>query len=274
MSFRVLSYNLLEGFRSHPERKAAALNWIAQLNPDVAALQEMNGYSAKSLAEEALQWHHSHALLLKPDGYPTALTSRASISHIYSAQEGFQHGLLKARVAGIDFFVVHLSPWSADERRREAALIVARVQESLRTGQPTLVLGDFNALSPADAGYYAKHSDVRDFLSRMDGPHPSGFVCANTVGGELDFSVLESFGAAGLVDLVARKTKSARERLSFPTPLIEAASTDDYLRRSMRLDYILASPDLARRCHSAKIVNDESTARLSDHYPVVAEFEL
>ena len=271
---RVASYNLLEGFRNRPTRKAAALEWIAQLRPDVLAMQEMNGYQATILQSEALDWGHPYSLLLKPDGYATALSSRAPIEHHHCTLEGFHHGLLQGRTAGIDFYVVHLSPWSAAERQRECALILPRVIESFKAGRHTLVLGDFNALSPADAQYYASSSDVRAFLRKMEGDHPSGISCVNTLQGELDFSVLQAFESAEMVDVVALKTPSARDRLSFPTPLIESDSTDDYIRRSMRLDYILASPDLASRCSYAAIVINETTAMLSDHYPAVAEFDL
>ena len=42
----------------------------------------------------------------------------------------------------------------------------------------------------------------------------------------------------------------------------------------VRIDYILASPALALTCKKAKVFNGEDTHLLSDHYPVMAEFEI
>ena len=33
-------------------------------------------------------------------------------------------------------------------------------------------------------------------------------------------------------------------------------------------------PELAKKCSNSSVFNDEETALLSDHYPVMAEFEL
>ena len=42
---------------------------------------------------------------------------------------------------------------------------------------------------------------------------------------------------------------------------------------SKRIDYILVSPSVESRCTNAQILNMEETFYLSDHYPVLAEFE-
>jgi len=41
-----------------------------------------------------------------------------------------------------------------------------------------------------------------------------------------------------------------------------------------RLDYILATPSLSWKCIGASIINKGETADLSDHYPLIADFEL
>lgn len=40
-----------------------------------------------------------------------------------------------------------------------------------------------------------------------------------------------------------------------------------------RIDFILASPKLADACSRAAVINEKATDRLSDHYPVIADFE-
>lgn len=41
-----------------------------------------------------------------------------------------------------------------------------------------------------------------------------------------------------------------------------------------RIDYILASPELALWCKKVEIFNQEETHMLSDHYPMMAEFKI
>lgn len=44
------------------------------------------------------------------------------------------------------------------------------------------------------------------------------------------------------------------------------------VKKSTRIDYILALPSLANTCIASKVINKEAICYLSDHYPVVAEF--
>jgi exonuclease III len=46
----------------------------------------------------------------------------------------------------------------------------------------------------------------------------------------------------------------------------------ELLARLERIDFILVSPELNKRCISAKVCNGKENYDLSDHYPVVAEF--
>ena len=44
------------------------------------------------------------------------------------------------------------------------------------------------------------------------------------------------------------------------------------VQNRVRIDYILASPALAKYCREATIFNQKETHMLSDHYPILAEF--
>jgi tetratricopeptide (TPR) repeat protein len=71
-TLHVLSYNLWDGFGPKPEpRQERWLEWMAEQRPDVAALQELNGYTPERLASEARGWGHAYSVLLKEDGHPT-----------------------------------------------------------------------------------------------------------------------------------------------------------------------------------------------------------
>ncbi|MCB0562506.1 MAG: hypothetical protein KDD09_26320, partial [Phaeodactylibacter sp.] len=39
-------------------------------------------------------------------------------------------------------------------------------------------------------------------------------------------------------------------------------------RSQLRIDYVMMSPELAKRCTGATIFHNETTDGLSDHYPV------
>jgi endonuclease/exonuclease/phosphatase family metal-dependent hydrolase len=77
------------------------------------------------------------------------------------------------------------------------------------------------------------------------------------------------------VDVVARHTDVGPGRISCATPLIRKAGTDDaaWERGLRRVDFIMASPALAARSTGGRVVNDPCMDTLSDHYPVVAEFD-
>jgi exonuclease III len=69
-----------------------------------------------------------------------------------------------------------------------------------------------------------------------------------------------------------------RDRFSFPTPALlgkyRYKQRQDLQTYRRRIDFILASPSLAKLCTAANIYNGENTRLLSDHYPVMAKFEL
>jgi len=268
--FRVISYNVLDGFTTHPERREKVARWLAEQQADVVALEELNTYTEERLAEEARQWGHEHAALLKRQGYPTGLTSRTPITDVERVVEGYHHGVLHARTAGIDFLVVHLSPHEFRLRKVESKQIAEWVRTLTSQGREVVVLGDFNSLSPADRPHY----EASGMLAYHRG-RPESQENANLNDGMPDFSVHQNLLDASLVDVVARHTEPGRGRISCATPLIrkEGIPDNSWERGLRRIDFIMASPGLARRSTGGRVVNDSSMDMLSDHYPVVAEFD-
>ncbi len=268
--FRIVSYNVLDGFRTHPERREKVSEWLAGQEPDVVALEELNGYSEERLLCEARRWGHGHAVLLKREGYPTGLTSRTAITGVERALEGYHHGVLHARTAGIDFLVIHLSPHDYSVRKRESSRIADWTRSLMGEGREVIVLGDFNSLSPVDRPHYEASGMLAFHSGRVESQ-----ADRNLNDGMPDFSVHETFLGASLVDIVAKHARAGRGRISCATPLIRKPDTPDYAweRGQRRIDFIMASPCLAARSTAARVVNDSSMDALSDHYPVVAEFD-
>jgi endonuclease/exonuclease/phosphatase family metal-dependent hydrolase len=261
-SLRVVSYNVWYGFTKVPERKADYLAWMKEQKPDVVSLQELNGYTADKLKADATAWGHAHSEILKEGGFPTGITSRFPIEDVRRTREGFHHGLLRARIRGIYYYVIHLHPSNWEVRGREADLILADIA-SLPKGSQVALVGDFNTFSAADREHYA-HGKLEPFFGARDEKYKE----KNLRDGKLDYSVIAKFTGAGLVDLEhAKRGEGYRFTGSFPTKIEKPGDHGS----ARRLDYVFASPSLAKRVTRAEVVADETTWRLSDHLPVIVD---
>ena len=254
---RVISYNILEGFRGAAsgnfpegsERRKRVSGWLASQHPDVVAFQELNGYTQQQLQQEAATWGHPYAVTLKEDGYIVGLTSKYAISVIERLRKDMHHGMLHCRSDGVDYFVVHLSPFRFRHRQREVQQILQRVKQSLAEGRQAIVLGDFNAYSPADRANYDGNQSLLRRLRSSDERHDH---VANLDRNQIDYSVIQSLLDAGLTDLYAKHR-------------------DEQATARSRIDYIYASAGLAERSLSAKWFVTEKHRKMSDHVPVSAD---
>ncbi|MEM9328353.1 MAG: endonuclease/exonuclease/phosphatase family protein [Bacteroidota bacterium] len=269
-AIKVMTYNIWNGFDWGKDtlRHDQTVDWIAGQAPDVVALQELCGYSLDRLVADAATWGHSHVQLLKTEGYPTALTSREPITLIEKNVEDFWHGLIHAETYGIEFYVVHLSPADVDFRMKEASQIVDRVRG--REG-PFIILGDFNCHSPIDAQAMERKTALRERRQpKEDATHN------NLRLGEFDYSVMSQFLALPALDLALGR-EDLTQCFTFPAPVLVGLydhTPQSIIENRVRIDYILASPELSKRCQLVEIFNGGVNDRLSDHYPVMAEFEL
>lgn len=268
---KVMTYNIWNGFEwgKDSARKENCMAWIKSQEPDVLALQELCGYSEKQLQEDAEQWGHSYVQLLKTDGYPTALTSKRPIALKERAVDSFWHGLLHCETYGIDFYVVHLSPADCHFRLKEARLITDRIKKN--ESDSFIILGDFNSLSPFDGSWVEQNTDLKE--KYRQNPHDT---YSNLRMGEFDYAVMSEFLAFPAVD-VSLGTADLKEAFTFPAPILigkfnQTAETVEQTR--VRIDYILASPALAKTCVQVRTFNQKDTHMLSDHFPVMATFHV
>jgi endonuclease/exonuclease/phosphatase family metal-dependent hydrolase len=140
--------------------------------------------------------------------------------------------------------VLHLAPQSEEIRIPETEIILAEIAGIQSSGRPTILLGDFNSSSPLDADYFRQETKH----------HPK-------------FNVMTRYLDSGYVDLVHQHQGALTEtQASVPTHL--GKKNEGF----WRLDYILASTPLAKKCVSAHVAKEPATDRLSDHYPVIADF--
>ncbi len=184
------------------------------------------------------------------------------------------HGALHCKTGGIDVFVIHFSPGSYEKRREEIAIILEKLKVVRETNDNYMVLGDFNSQSPIDADLYDPNGALLSRLRESDKDNP---LKGNLFNGQLDYAGMAALLAFPLMDVCQPFTKGMEERGSFPAQVLGKVNDETYqqlLDRAQRIDYIMASPKLALKCVSAKVHNGKLNYYLSDHYPVVAEFNL
>lgn len=247
--------------------------WISAQQPDIVALQELVKYTPEKLEEDAKSWGHKYAILLKKTGYSVGLTSKYPIEVKEKIIDGMHHGALHCKTNGIDIFVVHFSPMSYLKRRKEAAIILEKLADVRKDNDLYLVMGDFNAHTPMDADLYDPNGALLTRLRKSNKDKP---VKGNLFNGNLDFAVLSSLLAFPLLDVCQPFTKGMAQRGSYPSRVhgnINNESATDLTSRMERIDFILASPEMNKKCTSAKVCNGPDNYYLSDHYPVVAAFE-
>lgn len=267
--FRVLTHNVFLGFaRGNGEHHARWREWMAETGPDVVSLQELNGYTAERINEEARGWGHPHSVILKEDGFPTALTSRWPIEEVARLREGFHHGLLRGRIRGVTVYVVHFHPANWEFRIREAELLAADIAALPEENPRVLLAGDFNGFSPADRAHYETVPDLVPFFKRLDA---RGKNARNLNAGRIDYGGIEAILAQGFVDLHDRfRDRAAPFAGTFPSELV---SHEDH-GPDRRLDYLFANETLASLARRVRLLRDEKTARFSDHFPLYVDFAL
>jgi exodeoxyribonuclease-3 len=271
-NFKVMSYNIWNGFDWGKDvvRQKKMISWIKSKKPDVVALQELCAYTEEKLSNDARQWGHNYSILLKTDGYSVGLTSSKPIVLIEKVRGELWHGMLHAETWGVDFFVVHLSPADRDFRYKESMIISEKIKSIQNRNY--IVLGDFNAHSPYDGD-----QDMLDdsHLIRVRESDAENEKHNNLMNEQFDYSVMSYFLSLPLIDVIQRFVP-AKERFSFPTAsLIDTWQTkESVIKNRVRIDYILVSRSMGMISTNAYIFNGEDTSMLSDHFPLMAEFEL
>ncbi len=273
-TLKVISYNIWNGFDWGKDevRRVRLIAWVKSQKPDIVALQELCGYTTEKLLEDAKKWGHNHAVILKTSGYPVGITSRKPIEVKEKIFEGMHHGALHCNTFKVDIFVIHFSPASYLKRREETKIILDRLEVVSRNSDSYMVLGDFNALSPFDADFYNINGPL---LSRMR--KRNNGKSGNLFNDNLDYAVLSAFLAFPLMDVCQPFTQGILERGSFPGRVlgpVNGESEEELVARLERIDFILASPELAEKCTKAIICNGKENWFLSDHYPVVVVFQI
>lgn len=109
----------------------------------------------------------------------------------------------------------------------------------------------------------------KDYAKYPNEPH------SNLRLGEFDYTPISSFSIVPLIDLCLNKV-NVRKAYSFPSPALIGQfnnTAKTIIQHRVLIDYVLASPSLAKFCTKAQAFNKDDTVMLYDHYPVMVEFD-
>lgn len=266
--FKILSYNILFGLQKDSTANIDRyVNFVKELDPDIVATQETNGWTQKSWEELAKRYGHPYALQSKEDGFPTALTSRTPPVNFKKVTENMWHSYLYAQVKGIHIFVIHFSPFSYRKRLEEVENIIAQTA-SLPQDEPILIMGDFNALDISDQAQYG--DQVVQSMREQEKKHDH---IRNLNNNQIDYSVLEKLDKAGFKD----SYRLLNDTFASSVPTFK--SGEGKIKSSnagigKRIDFLWANPVAAKMVTKSAIIKNDQTHVISDHYPVYVELTL
>lgn len=303
-SVRVMTYNILAG--GWPRRDALEAV-MRDARADIIGMQEVD---PRTLEELAQRLEMRSALSPSRRGSPVALLSRWPLRETHLHEDSpIRNALLEAVVeledgASLRIFVAHLAAgytaWRAGEgeRLRELAYILERMRAAGKSGEPQLLMGDFNSLPPDERLLasrlllHAAQNDIRraqgDDMKGQPGvakvlpsplrPLASALVSLSrtplvaratdlTAALYVPRAVVRQTRAAGFTDLYTMTHPDPRQR-EFSCPAQNPAG---------RIDYIFASDGLTPRLTACDLLGDTPTrpvSEASDHRPMLATLTL
>lgn len=264
-TIKILSYNVLYGLQKDSVKNVERYKQlINELQPDMVATQEMNGWTQKTLEELAKSYGHPYALQSKETGFPVALTSKTPLVNFKKVTENMWHSYIYAKVRDIHVFVIHFSPFSYQKRLEEVANIIAQAAE-LPANEPILIMGDFNALAASDSGHYGE-----TLLQSMRTREENYVHIHNLNNGQIDYSVLNTLEKAGFYDSYKLLNKTFTGSLpTYKDGNGKIKQTNSVIPR--RIDYMWCNAAAAKRLKVSTILKNALTHYISDHYPVYIE---
>ena len=267
MPLTILTYNTLFAGRDGADdrRAEAQIALVHELRPDVFLMQEAKGFEAGGgtllHALEARIGMRGFLAVAPRTGQNVAIFIRAPLAPLSFEADGanFHHALATLKVAlpgtgrPLTLISAHLCPNGPVIRRREAAyLAVQAASESY-----ALLTGDFNSTSP--------HDPEPEGFDLLPAHHRARYLADDLKGA--DRSVLAHLEAAGWIDVGHALDKAI-------TPTVPAAGFTGTEFATMRCDYVLATTALAATARRYEVIRTPATDMASDHYPVVATFEI
>jgi endonuclease/exonuclease/phosphatase family metal-dependent hydrolase len=259
---RVMTYNIFEGAAG--ERLGILASVVKSAQPDVLGVTEANGFDdAKRLAEVEKALGMKGHIIKAHTGFHVGLftTEKWKVEAHGHEFAPFFHAAMWGRIRidasrTLTVVVAHLNPFSPAARLDE---IRALCRHAI-PGERVVVMGDFNCMSPGDPIDESVMELPKSILAR--------FVKEGADPAEFDRREIALLEWTGFVD-VYRKLNPKKPGWTLMTTRFGAS-----LRSRMRIDYLFASPRFAQRAVEADVIESDESRRASDHYPLVATFDL
>ena len=286
---RLLHWNILDG---GGQRLQGISDFIRGGDYDVVTLNELNGFDGRKLAALGRRCGLSHSKLLAKSAYHLGVLSRHPL-RLVVAERGpeFAHGLLCVRVLDLTLCVTHFNPHDSRKRADEARKVLKHAHASVEAVRPFMLVGDLNTLSSLDR---AAHESADLPVRIREGPYaaPLGRKFLNRARTAIDYTpmgvLLSTLHDVGVGGGHSVPTNINADRMHFATLRLDYCLADERLVAGCSSTNAKGSPaDDRRAVHGARpqpsrqkrkvqatILRNEQTNTLSDHFPLLVEFEL
>lgn len=260
---KVMSYNILfGGHLANGDRTDSILEVIRAAAPDIVGLCECTGFEKSNwrrfgffrktlemegIINEAASGHHVAILFRK------GLRVMDMAVHSTAMYNGVTTITIDHNEVGpLTIAMSHLHPFSSAARIGEAQSLTTL---AFSKGGEAIIMGDMNTIAHSDL----KHTDMSNAAPKLK---------ARMAGTEHDVETrpVQFILDNGFVDLGASPLKT-----TYPTIL---GGKKAAYKCSVRIDYIFATANIARRCKSFSVIDNDVTQLASDHFPIAAEFDL
>jgi exodeoxyribonuclease-3 len=251
---KVMSYNVLTGFKGNDAFKKKFTEWMLKDQPDIIAYQELTRFTAESFKAFAEGYGHPYTAFMETGSCcPIAISSKHPISDVTRNKDDYHHGLLTAKVKDYTLVVLHLNPFEWAKRFEEINKVIETTKAAVKN-EKVIMMGDFNALSAVDRGIY----DQPDRLARAIKGKSK-----NINNGMFDFSVIGQVEKAGFIDSYWH----LNQKFSYtcPTKYYATSGLDNHIR----IDYIWVNEALKPQLKTCEVLYTPLTHYLSDHYPLL-----
>jgi|TARA_B100001964_G_C14260684_1_gene615306 exodeoxyribonuclease-3 len=177
--------------------------------------------------------------------------------HVISCPRHIKDAIIKINTVindeKITVIASHLSPDSEDKRLSQVEAIIKNINNE----DKVILIGDLNSLSPLD------NYDEQKLFNQLKKINIIKF-------GEdkLRKDVQKKILNFGLIDTVREFSK----KFEYSVPTLFNKDINHFSK--LRLDYLYITLPLKPFLKSAKIIRNDETNQLSDHFPIIAEFNL
>jgi endonuclease/exonuclease/phosphatase family metal-dependent hydrolase len=268
---KIVAYNIFKGgidtcnpaCNGNPSSRLNAISvFLRSLNPTVTILTELNNFDSLRFSNFANQWNHPYsAFLTAVTGFHLGISSSFPLIELVQMKHGMHHGALLVHMiiddqTKIGLVGTHLNPFSVTARMIEAKMITDQIKK--QDLKNWIIAGDLNSLSERDAAYYeplTKFTATNKLKAKFLTPDSKS----------IDYTTINHFIEQGYIDTL-------RDCDQFRPTVPAKLEVDPMHALQMRLDYILTTKELTEKLIGANVLDNETTAFLSDHYPVLASF--